>query len=751
MVDSAIPRIKNLAWPGFTTLELQQVEDWIAGGNGRSDATHTVCLSLLPRLLALTDMSLSIILFSSSNQRALVELFEPYSNVITGFQKPHFFSRNSGDGLQSTYEQLATMLQRALSWNDLRSKCREIRSLRSASFSQDSALTAQGPSSRELYVELFIDEDDKSNVARFAVGGVFAIFNSVKDADCFDDIAVENGLRYFRGDLFPPQVFAQNRYPLLKKDYGCNGRRELARSLDRFRKGGGTVDLGFLQVRRGNVKGHAELARDEHDSRFLWMLSSVIELFAAESLPAISEQRGITLNDVSVSVYVGTRVVNTTESGDYTFQSNVKVHHFEDGPKLRSLGEDSIHTMVTECLRRHGITHMRFVRTIGRTLPYEGALPDKIKCVIDRVHNKVMAFDPGNDCAISVALGKKCIGRVSSKIEDRGFGFVEVPGLGAHVFIHYKQCTSYVDLLTGIPVSLRVERQRKPDGTQGYNGYEVCACTEADYEEWKGANRDHLSEDFLERVTNKDPASLRPDYRALHYVADQVMRYGVEEYSLGDADKLRGQFDEDCDLSMTLALESSRCLDLSDLSGAVRSFSFARPALRSYERPLARTLIGSRIASALDSCTGDQIVLALQEASSIEPHDHANLLVIAVQHQQPKAYASPARSSPTGAVESKPEVLTHDLASTVLTFRVKRAVSLDFLQNKLQSCFGARLRGVRAKEIGDDPDYRDVSFYLPPEFSHQIDAVSKSLQAKGWKVQVSKPPTDSEASATCSG
>jgi len=80
----------DLAWPSFSITDLFQ-RAWTAVDNGTlkpdTDEHHEV-LTWLPRVVALADMSLPIILFSSTGRRDLIEPFKPYGNIITSFEKP---------------------------------------------------------------------------------------------------------------------------------------------------------------------------------------------------------------------------------------------------------------------------------------------------------------------------------------------------------------------------------------------------------------------------------------------------------------------------------------------------------------------------------------------------------------------------------------------------------------------------------------------------------------------------------------
>jgi hypothetical protein len=740
LVEGAFSRVKNLAWPGFCTEELKSATAWIAGGDGRTEANHRACLTLLPRLLALTDMSLPIVIFSSTGQRSLVEPFDLYSNIITTFQKPHFFSHQGGDILRSTYDKLATTFEYALAWDDLRRKCRDICRLRSDN-SDDAMPAFHKQVQQKLYVELFTDETQTSKSQDFAVGGVFSVFNRIEDADLFDDVAVQNGLRYFNGGAFPPAVSPLGRYPLLKEedDASC----ELERSLSDFRKTGKDIQLGFVQLRRGKIHGDSELTQHEQDSRFFWMLLSLIELFVAESLPAIAEQRAVDLRNIRLSIYAGTRMVETADTGDFTFQRNIEIHHFNDGPKLRSMAGQSIYPVVSECFRRHGIAGISVLRAIGVSLPYSGQKKEDVDRVLDRASKKVLKFGITNDLIADVDLNMPVMGKVCGFWPAKPHGhlphrytlcFVSVPGLDRDVACHRNSCRAFDKLHHGSLVSLNVTQN-----ADKYNGTNVFEVDENAYGRWINGLKPKVSDVFLSGYLLDN---LRPDYRALHYVADQIMRLGVAKYDLASASELPGQFDEDCEL-LAPVLEASRNLDSNDLAGALRSFSFANPPQRKYERPLARLLVASRIAAALQNCSGQEIALALPQKINSEGYNYKQLL--AYKREAGSKTGLDGQGEKVSREIGQANVVVEQISDAMslvwpgktLVFRtVSRAISVGALRERLERCSSPNPPILNIAEIGEDSEFRDVHFLLGADFDSHIARTAQFLRNKGYKADV---------------
>lgn len=740
VAEGTLSRVTHLAWPGFSTRELEDAEAWIAGGGGRHEANHRVCLTLLPRLLALMDMTLPIVIFSSTGQRALVEAFQPYSNIITAFQKPHFFSPHQEHEIfHAAHDKLVKCLEHALAWGDLGRKCSEFMRLLPDCEEDNQPKSHRQGAGQPMYVELFIDETGEDRSADFAIGGVFAAFESSSNADRFDDIAVKNGLRYFRAGWLPPTVENRDSYPLKKsKDSGAAA---LAKSVAEFRRDNSRVDLGFLNVRRGKIPIDNILAqKHDQDSRFLRILSHAIEVFVTESLRALAKQWQSSFEHTSVSVYVGTRMVEAREQGDYTFQRDLEIHHFGNRSMLRSVNGASIYPVITEALRRHGIEgRIRIVRAVGVTLPYAGERKELMDRVVDRKTRQILSFDIFRDLSLQVNL-RSLHGKILRMGVDNHSGGqwcdVRVPGLERPVRCFGRTPNDFENLKPRDFVELSATQNARGQ----YQGSNVTSSDGDQFVKWVENQNPALTADFVGQL---DTSQMRPDYRALHYVADQVMRRGLEDYGLCDTRELGGQFDEDCEF-LTSGLKASRDLDLNHLAGALRSFSFDETASRTYQRPVARVLIGSRIAKALESCSGQDIETALPQKVTSEGYDHKRLLIYTPRagftterHKQ-----SENASCETGKTSIAAEQIV-DAASLAsgqgktLVFRsVSRNITVDALRGRLERYCSPRPQILKIVEVGDDSNQRDIHFHLVSESASKLQEGAKRIRNVGYKVDV---------------
>ncbi|RJP49275.1 MAG: hypothetical protein C4586_07655 [Anaerolineaceae bacterium] len=164
----------HFAWPGFTSEELNQVRQWCADPQRkRNSADHLLALTFLPRLVALVDMALPIIIFSSTGQRCISEWLKPYGNIITTFEKPRFMGRGATDAIIETRANFCEAIRTA-------------RQILVARMAACAAATSQriptgfplvsNPSISD--VDVFIDESGESQHGMFSLGAAILLYPS---------------------------------------------------------------------------------------------------------------------------------------------------------------------------------------------------------------------------------------------------------------------------------------------------------------------------------------------------------------------------------------------------------------------------------------------------------------------------------------------------------------------------------------------------------------------------------------------
>jgi hypothetical protein len=163
-------KASQFAWSGFLSQELKDVQAWCEKPKRENDG-HFVGLSLLPRLVALLDMSVPIIIFSSTGQRSIIGKLKPYGNIITDFEKPRFFGRDVRNTVAEThlkFEQAIKTARRLL-------KARKATSLTARPTQSPIGLgLINSPQVRDI--DVFIDESGESWKGLFSIGAVVFLY-----------------------------------------------------------------------------------------------------------------------------------------------------------------------------------------------------------------------------------------------------------------------------------------------------------------------------------------------------------------------------------------------------------------------------------------------------------------------------------------------------------------------------------------------------------------------------------------------
>lgn len=365
-------RHSRFAWPGFSPAELNAAADWCRKPV-RETRKHYVVLSLLPRLLALADFSIPIVIFSSTGQRRIIELLKPYGNIITSFEKPRFSHDESGDLVVETEARFRDALSTAYGLLEARGKCIQILGDPGR---LGNHLPKNGDSARAAkYVELFLDETEWDAKNLFSVGGCFSVFEGKDEADArqkadaFDRYLVGKGLRYFENRGVGVVAGSSPLDKFRSKD--LSPKFENFRSLDCA-----PVHLGLARVRlkKGSVGPGELFDPSQADNRFLISLKALVELFLCESIPAIAGAGNP--GGVVVSIFPGTRVVkiqNPERRSRAILRYGLKPA-FKDC--LFSIDTNAVYPLVADILSSHHILRKTF-RLCAVQLPYFNA--DKIK------------------------------------------------------------------------------------------------------------------------------------------------------------------------------------------------------------------------------------------------------------------------------------------------------------------------------------------------------------------------------------
>jgi hypothetical protein len=164
------------AWPVFSLEELARVEEWCYQASdqnpSRNDADYATALTLFPRLIALLDMSLPVIVFSSSTLAAVQRAFKDCGNIITEFAKPTYFNASAKSLRDTTLTSFEDAVRRAMPFLRVREWLTQVQI--SKQLGNAPEFLSKIPEG--AVVELYIDESGHTYEKQFAVGGHLVVY-----------------------------------------------------------------------------------------------------------------------------------------------------------------------------------------------------------------------------------------------------------------------------------------------------------------------------------------------------------------------------------------------------------------------------------------------------------------------------------------------------------------------------------------------------------------------------------------------
>lgn len=139
---------------------------------------HREVLTWLPRILALTDMSLPIVLFSSTGRREVVQSLSGYENIITDFEKPRFFGGvPSSDIAAEAIDRITTAVKKGFWISTGRASVQDL------VLSDCSALDEMRQEfAQKTVIEIYHDESSSVGSAGFRVANVVLGFGTEREA-----------------------------------------------------------------------------------------------------------------------------------------------------------------------------------------------------------------------------------------------------------------------------------------------------------------------------------------------------------------------------------------------------------------------------------------------------------------------------------------------------------------------------------------------------------------------------------------
>lgn len=166
------------AWPGFDAKELDEIENWCRSSDSSDEQTAVRARSLLGRLIALTDLSLPIVLFSSTTDSDLVERFKEYGNVISDFHKPRTFGSSAHEDRRHFADLFRVALKQASVLLDARGFVTQVQAwaAKGRERAWELAGVEEGSEVPWRYAELYADESGVGGGAINRAGGYVVFY-----------------------------------------------------------------------------------------------------------------------------------------------------------------------------------------------------------------------------------------------------------------------------------------------------------------------------------------------------------------------------------------------------------------------------------------------------------------------------------------------------------------------------------------------------------------------------------------------
>lgn len=303
-----------LPWPGFSRTELEAVRKCIVERKAESEG-YFIALTLLPRLIALVDPRLPIVLFSSTGQKHIVDRLRHCGNIILHFDKPRFFAEVSSDILSNVKNRFLLAFQKALVIARGRKFIGEVLSNYPIVQELESQITPppqRVQNSQKKLLEFYFDETGDPRSPGFAVGGLAVLYPNHESAVKFSEELRNRGL-VWGWDRDKPWK-ASPRNPLLKtyvhkKRYRKNWKPPFSSTLLKVKA---LADAHKLEIATFSLAWPGRNLESMHcgapDYLYRTLLKDTIEILLYEW-----RQEHCNADDVDVGIYVATRRIPETD------------------------------------------------------------------------------------------------------------------------------------------------------------------------------------------------------------------------------------------------------------------------------------------------------------------------------------------------------------------------------------------------------------------------------------------------------
>ncbi len=346
--------------PPFSEVELSDVKAWALGN--KSGADVPTVLTLFPRVLAQTDFSLPIVLFSSTGRRDVAARLNDYPNIFTHFSKPLLLREPRPDIAERAEQELTVAIESAFRLASARQLCRQI----VLAAKRDVPVNRRASGFRHF--ELYLDESGKGTLSadpdakigeerKFLIGGLLVGYRDAHDRNS-GPVAVHHcmeskGLRWWPTDLYSRYLLKDSTFDVIRDLPGAVSPPKPDDILGDFLQClRGMPAYGVCLEYRAPAEEEDELqAHWRNDNRHRFLLSSLLELFLFDVLPEVVD------GDTKISIFMATRARDSDEfrGGKATIKRLRALYGYEgDRFYLRSLNEASVLPIILEVIERRG-------------------------------------------------------------------------------------------------------------------------------------------------------------------------------------------------------------------------------------------------------------------------------------------------------------------------------------------------------------------------------------------------------------
>ena len=312
-------QVKNLPWPGFSNEEIASIEKWIENPDKVQDGLGYIeALTLLPRILALTDLFLPIVLFSSTGRRDITETLKPYGNIITVMEKPRLTVDISVDIALQTKRKFLDAMEDAFSVLTGRQVCRKVKNLSDKAESCAEMIPAGTVVSEFKHIEIYIDESGRIGQKKFAVGGLIMVYPKYEDVNILSEDLKSKGCYWYSDNEKDCTHLSKTKGQQNKKFQGAcadtsweyDKAKEIL--LELCSKKGifvSSICVKDIKVDNSNTDERHILLKDvQGDARFRKLFSVLLELAIYEYIPELIRKKNDNESEVTLSIFPATRI-----------------------------------------------------------------------------------------------------------------------------------------------------------------------------------------------------------------------------------------------------------------------------------------------------------------------------------------------------------------------------------------------------------------------------------------------------------